>query len=723
MDPKTFAKDINDSAALFVAKLYNLSDLPRRRVSTITRDASLILQHPSTELLFNQILNRLRQLGESPNNISAYTTMLHTLQNPFNLFNSESQCFDYFKSSQTYIPPVEVKIGEKFIYKTKNDHTAIDIENLTVQIVPLRNVLTKFFQLPNIFDDTIEYLNKLEKETKIISNVTQCTIWKRKKVSFGDRLVLPIFFYQDDYETNNPLGSHKGLGKMGTIYIIIPCLPPHLLSKVENIFLLALYKTEDLKHVPLAAVLNDAVKELKYLESTGITINTLSGPKQIYFSLAGVIGDNLAIHTVLGFVGSFSSHYPCRFCYIKREEINTTFNESTCTLRTSASYDEDVKINAPSQTGVARQSALHDIPSSTTIDLLTVDAMHDIFEGVCEYDLGLLMNYFIVTAKLFDLDKVNERIESLFYGDESRNKPRPLKKAQIIEKYIKMSAAESLCFIRNVGVLIGHLIPENNRHWKLCILLKEIVDIVTSPIIHSDICDYLENLISEYLRLLASLFPGCLKPKHHFLIHYSRIMLLMGPIWHMNTMRSESKNKESKIAARVAVSRRNIAKTVAIKHQLHLSYRFLQNANVDQYSYERSESDQILIDNLPDFRSFSSCLKHNLQGHVTELNFIKYKARTIKKNTILMSASEKGPQFYLVHVLFEDNVQTLVVVVKDITMFTYYDEHFQAYKITENIFVNISTWKVFNLKDLEHCHITHYSYSGHGEKYILKRWI
>ncbi|CAG5093311.1 Protein of unknown function [Cotesia congregata] len=73
--------------------------------------------------------------------------------------------------------------------------------------------------------------------------------------------------------------------------------------------------------------------------------------------------------------------------------------------------------------------------------------MHDIFEGICEYDLGLVINYFIVTAKFFSLDTINERIESLFYGDEIGNKPRPLKKAQILEKFIKMSAAESLCFM------------------------------------------------------------------------------------------------------------------------------------------------------------------------------------------------------------------------------------------------------------------------------------
>ncbi|XP_057335120.1 uncharacterized protein LOC130673922 [Microplitis mediator] len=430
MDPQQFVQDLNTSAALFVAKLYDFSDLPRNRVNEITNGVTEILQCQSIKNLLNQLLDRLKHLGESSDNISVYTMMLDALLNPFNLFSTET-----------------------------------------------------------------------------------------------------------------------------------------------------LYKAEDLKHVSLEIMLSHAVEELKFLESDGITITTSSGQTQIYFSLVGVIGDNLAIHSMLGFISCFSSHHPCRFCSINRQEINTIFTESLCDLRTSETYHQDLMKNKPSETGIARQSVLSKIESSTAIDLLTVDVMHDILEGTAEYDLGLILNYFITTAKFFTLDELNNRIESLYYGDEARNKPRTLKKAQINEKYVKMSAAEALCLIKNIGVLIGHFIPRNDPYWKLCILLKEIIDIVTSTVIHFDLCDYLENLISEYLRSLTLLFPGCLKPKHHFLLHYARIMRLMGPAWNLNTMRGESKNKESKITARASVSRKNICKTLAVKHQLHLSYRFLLNSS------------------------------------------------------------------------------------------------------------------------------------------------
>ncbi|XP_044578609.1 uncharacterized protein LOC123261159 [Cotesia glomerata] len=343
-------------------------------------------------------------------------TMLALILNPFEELRTEHQCLQHFKDTDTYIPPIEVVVGTKKRYKNIKDEIISTNENITVQVIPLQQVLQKFFELPNIFELTLTYIRNLENEKILYCNVIQGLKWREKK-NFGEKIVFPILFYQDDYETNNLLGSRKGLGKLGTVYIIYPCLPPSLRSKVENIFLLSLYKCEDLQYVTLKTMLSRAIIELKSLESTGITIRTSSGQHKIYFSLAGVIGDNLAVYSMLG------------FCLINRADINSTFDESDCILRTDENYKNDLLKNNPAETGITRPSVLSDIKSSNTIDLLTVDVMHDILEGILEYDLGLILNYFIKEAKFFSLDNFNDRIESLYYGpDEIRNKPRDMKK-------------------------------------------------------------------------------------------------------------------------------------------------------------------------------------------------------------------------------------------------------------------------------------------------------
>lgn len=43
-------------------------------------------------------------------------------------------------------------------------------------------------------------------------------------------------------------------------------------------------------------------------------------------------------------------------------------------------------------------------------------------------------------------------------------------------------------------------------------------------------------IIEEYLNLLQYLFPNTAKHKHHFLIHYTRIMHRNGPIWNCRSI-------------------------------------------------------------------------------------------------------------------------------------------------------------------------------------------
>jgi len=38
----------------------------------------------------------------------------------------------------------------------------------------------------------------------------------------------PLILHFDDYEPNNPLGSHAGRGKCGAVHLWIPCLPVYM---------------------------------------------------------------------------------------------------------------------------------------------------------------------------------------------------------------------------------------------------------------------------------------------------------------------------------------------------------------------------------------------------------------------------------------------------------------------------------------------------------------
>ena len=160
--------------------------------------------------------------------------------------------------------------------------------------------MEKFFELPHMYESIIEYCKSLENDT-VVTNVMQGEYWKAKKASFADRCVLPMFLHQDDFETYNPLGSHRGVGKVGGVYVVLSCLPPEFLSKTENIFLLLMYKSSDQNYISLRKMFARAIEELIFLEQKWITIELSSTRVQIYFSSATVIGDNLAVSTMMDF--------------------------------------------------------------------------------------------------------------------------------------------------------------------------------------------------------------------------------------------------------------------------------------------------------------------------------------------------------------------------------------------------------------------------------------
>lgn len=218
--------------------------------------------------------------------------------------------------------------------------------------------------------------------------------------------------------------------------------------------------------------------------------------------------------------------------------------------------------------------------------------MHDIFEGVCQYDIGKILNVYIFEKKFFTLDLLNNRIRGFYYGPiEKRNHPPEIQLSHVKNQCINMSSFEMHCFILNIHLLIGDLVPESDEHCLLLIKLKKIIDIVTSNILHDGIIIYFKVPVHEYLSLLLKLFPNCLKFKHHILTHYYRVLKLFGPLMSISCSSGERKHRESKIAAHTSISRVNIGHTLAIKSQLKFNSLlrrtdaiFLKQAHHDLYT-------------------------------------------------------------------------------------------------------------------------------------------
>lgn len=297
--------------------------MPRKRINSVITEASQLFESFLNSIK-NEVHSRLQTLGANDESLYKINEVFEKFAEPFQGMKSEKQRLSHFRSCGTFIEPQSYKIGERTEFKSGPMGTRRKEVSVVAQFIPVREVLKQFFELPGIFDKTMKYINRVKSCNHIISNIVQSPFWTQKCARYGDKIILPLLMYFDDYENNNALGSHKGISKCGAVYLSVPCLPSEYVSKIENIFLFILFNTLDRNTFKNSIVFEKVITELKFLQNEGINIHIPTGEIKIHFDLALIVGDNLGLHSILGFVESFRANKFCRFCLIDYSKISGT---------------------------------------------------------------------------------------------------------------------------------------------------------------------------------------------------------------------------------------------------------------------------------------------------------------------------------------------------------------------------------------------------------------
>lgn len=202
--------------------------------------------------------------------------------------------------------------------------------------------------------------------------------------------------------------------------------------------------------------------------------------------------------------------------------------------------------------------------------------MHDLFEGICRYEIAKILNVLVNTEHFFSLEIFNARLQHFDCSRNfGKNIPISISSNALNAQNLIISASEMVFLIEYLGILIGDLVPVNNTVWEVFLLLREIINIIMSSSFTYATTQLLETLISEHHSLYMEVFAEPLKPKHHFIVHYPQLLKRLGPLKHLSCFRFEAKHKQFKEHAKTIRSRRNCPYTLALKHQLILSHRFL----------------------------------------------------------------------------------------------------------------------------------------------------
>lgn len=358
---------------------------------------------------------------------------------------------------------------------------------------------------------------------------------------------LRLFFLgMDDYEVCNPLKSKKGIHKTFGVYGSIRNVPPNLQSKVNNIFLVALVSSEDLKDDKRLNDVNEIIcDDLIKLEKYGVQLDDGTIFKA---ALVNISCDNLGANTVLGFVKSFSATYYCRICSLEKKNCDITVHEVSEKLRTTSSHEENVqksKSNAnPSlklklAEGVRMDCAFNSLTNFDMFDNVSLDIMHDMHEGIVHSFLTGFFNKGIEVGA-FTEDTLIAKVRDFPYGELSKkNKPSKL---DINKKILGQNASQSYCLILHLPFILYNSRQKLSEFWPTLEALLICYQIVMSNKITDRDLDLLGRCIDKLLNGLIVL-NGRLIPKAHNLTHYVNAIRKIGPLIFTWMMRYEAKHR------------------------------------------------------------------------------------------------------------------------------------------------------------------------------------
>ncbi|XP_023198103.1 uncharacterized protein LOC111610076 [Xiphophorus maculatus] len=476
-----------------------------------------------------------------------------------------------WRRKQFYKRHFKVVEPEEYILDKKN--------NKSFQYVSILKSLQQVLDCEVILDQT-DNLNCVNKLLQRSSVHTYRSFYDGSFFSENELLCkeesISLILYIDDFEICNPLGTSKRKHKICGLYWILGNLPQGCNSNLSSIYLAALIKTNDLKCYGYEKVLEPLLNELVILEQEGVFVSKLG--RAVKGTVQCVVADNLAAHSLGGFVENFTGSYICRFCLAVKTDIQTTeVRSGAFTLRTKSIHADHLKIlqerEFPSYQGVKSTSILSHLLYFDITTGLPPDIVHDLFEGVVPFELALCLGV-LIKKKYFTLVSLNDAIASFnFKGTDKTNRPHPIALNFEAKKSVGGNAHENWSLIRFLPLLIGHRVQHEEPAWQILTDLRDIVDLVVCPIHTEDSIAYLDFKISEHRTQFQEVFPNCdLKPKHHFLEHYPHLIRQFGPLVALWSMRFEAKHSFFKRVARNIKCFKNVLCSLAERHQYQMAH-------------------------------------------------------------------------------------------------------------------------------------------------------
>ena len=210
------------------------------------------------------------------------------------------------------------------------------------------------------------------------------------------------------------------------------------------------------------------------------------------------LGDTLALHEIGGFKLSLSHCFRiCRTCMVTNEKASQYFNSKHFEPRCDSKHRKQcAELTGPLRDhysttyGITRQSILLNVCHFQMFGgSMPHDIMHDLFEGVVQYEIKLLLK-FLLSKQLFTLEQFNRWWIHFDYGySEVADKPTPMtqRNLDLNDKQLRQNASQCMLLCRILPLFVAQYV-EDDSCWECYYTLLKIVQICISPMVNTDMC-------------------------------------------------------------------------------------------------------------------------------------------------------------------------------------------------------------------------------------------
>lgn len=603
------------------------------------------------------------------------TSLIKEISNSFQVCDTEHKLFQWLEANDYICKYSEFTINKHIGEVCRMGETSYGECEVTGVLLPISFQFKKFFEKNNQLLKTLNDMEKITANLDSNSHFIHGSLWHEKSKPFTEagKLVLPFFLYIDDSEVNNPLGPHTD--PISFIYYSFPVI------KDSEIYFAAAFESRDYKKYGNEKCLWTLVREIRLLEEKGINVETSEGTKTVHFILGLILGDNLGLNSVLGFKRSFRHKFFCRFCKAKKSMTHKMCIANNNLIRNTVNYAADIAANDSKKTGIEENSILNSIPSFHTTTNFAVDIMHDVFEGVCRYDMCHIITY-LINQNYFSIETLNIRKHMFNYGEIEIGNISPEITAVHLSKFrLKMTAREVMTFMHLFTLMVGDLVPHDDEVWKFLLNLIKIIEILLAFEISYDLAERLQSLIQQHHIEYTRLFGDTLKPKHHFMLHYLSVIMQSGPPRLYWCFRFEAFHKEFKTYARSTTSRKNICVSFAKKYQLKFADSLIQPSVQTSYIVQECHRTQTNHTDLV----FAFCARRKLSPNFRCYSKCIYHCKTFKKGYYISQYNDPIDVqnvviFEILAIILFSDFETPHLICKHAKVDQYYD-HYAAYAI------------------------------------------